>query len=178
MAPGDTMKGLKEFERDLDAVISQKALHETIRDTASIGDTLIELIIESATLGDGPGNQPYPDYSDSYQKRVDKAGGSKRFLRGIGREGREGGMLDPKRFSFEVEGNGTAFLVWKQENDTMGTYAEVHQLGLPLGRGGPQKQRMWLHFANQRNAASLVIAYDKAGDLLGAAFNANRKVGK
>ena len=66
--------------------------------------TIAQAVIATATLGHGPDGVPYRKYSTGYQKRIDKAGGSKRFLRGIDHRGRRGGMLDEKRFTIEVEG--------------------------------------------------------------------------
>ena len=141
------------------------------------GAGIIEAVIASAAAGVGPDNRPYPEYSPEYAKRKKKAGGPIRFLRGIESPGRTGGMLDPARFHFEIGAGGRLWLVWTSAGGKMDVYAEVHQLGLPLGKNGPRKQRMWLQVATARSSTAVFKGYQMAIDDLIMAWNAGRILG-
>lgn len=165
------IKGLREFERDLNALLSTKTIHKHLAEHH--GETVLDAVIGAAESGIGPGDKPYPAYSPEYDKLKAKKGGGM-WLRGIGRTGKRGGMLDRKHFKYEVEADGSAALVWTAPDERMGIYAEVHQEGLPLGRGGPKKKRKWLHFEGRTSATALDQAYQATLDELAAQFNAGR----
>jgi hypothetical protein len=118
------------------------------------GPEIINLIIGHAKAGLGEEDAAYPPYSPKYDKRKAKAGGGQ-FLRGIGKTGRSGGMLDPKNFSFEVTADGVLYLVWTAADARMAIYGQVHNDGLPLGKGGPSKKRPWMHLKWERARAAI-----------------------
>ena len=109
--------------------------------------------------------------------RVQKAtqAGMKRWLRGIDNTGNKGGMLGIERFSIEVNAKGRAWLVWTPADDDMATYARVHNFGLPIGKGGPRKQREWMHLQSVATATAVYNAYLRAIKERVAKFNAKRK---
>jgi len=162
------LKGFKEFQRDLLKAVDSRTIHERL-----LKDQLKELVnalIGAAEAGIGPGNSNYAAYSEAYKKRIAKHGGQKRWLRGIGRSGRSGGMLDPKNFSGEVDNQGRAFLVWTAPDSTAAIYGPVHQEGTDK-----MPQRKWHHFESTRSAAALLKAYRYTLDKLAAIFSAGRR---
>lgn len=167
-----TLKGFDDFERDLDRCLSTKVINSHLRDRHE--KEIVNAVIGSAKAGIGPGDRVYPGYSESYQKQIDRAGGAKLWLRGIGKGGRQEGMLDPEHFAIVVDAQGHAFLVWTAPDSRMGIYAEVHQEGLPIGRGGPRRERRWLHFENRANVNAVVKAYELTFNSLAAQFSAGR----
>ena len=163
-------KEYKKFVKDLYAVVDDRVVMTHLRDHHT--EPIVDAVIASAVSGIGPGNRKYPAYSPAYAKKKRQAG-SMRWLRGIGNDGRSGGMLDPKNFSIMVSARGNAALVWHGPQET---YPRVHQEGLPLGKNGPRKKRKWLHFDNPSNAAAVRLALGNTFKELVAQFNANRKI--
>jgi len=162
------VKGFKEFERDLLGAVDGKIIHKRLfRDWLK---ELVNAIVAAAEAGIGPGDSNYPAYSEAYNKRIAKQGGQKRWLRGIGRGGRSGGMLAPKNFSGSVDNQGRAFLVWTAPDSTAAIYGAVHQEGTDK-----MPQRKWLHFESTRSAAALLKAYRSTLDKLAAMFSAGRR---
>lgn len=97
--------------------------------------------------------------------------GTKFPLRGIGRTGNAGGMLDPANFSWEIDADNVLWLVWTASDERMAIYGEVHQDGLPLGRNGPRKQRKWMHLEWQAADEAVVKWVENAVDALVEEFN-------
>ena len=62
------IRGLTELMRDLEKFCSRKAIHEHLAEHN--GETLIRVVISSAEAGIGPGNKPYPPYSESYAQQI------------------------------------------------------------------------------------------------------------
>ena len=159
-------KGKKQLQQALDDFSDMKVIHETVKKVAE--KELINAIIGSAKAGVGPGGRKYKPYSKVYAEVVKKAGTTKLWLRGLGKSGRKGGMLDPDNFHIEIQSDGRAFIVWDGDQE----YGPVHQEG-----EGKMPKRKFLHFENNRNFEALMKAYREALDRMTANFNAGRKVG-
>ena len=180
---------IASYATELDKLLDLRKIHLALIGGTSpaaygncgYGKEIIHAVIAAAAKGVGPDNAPYPAYEPWYEAMKRKASGPARWLKGMERtgpgqyanRGRWGGMLDGSRFRFEVDQK-TLWLVWTAENDRMAIYAEVHQEGLPLGRGGPSKKRTWLHIACEGSMAATVKAYQLAIDDMIAAWNAGR----
>jgi len=166
---------LRRFERDLMQLLTPKRVHEHL--AREHGRTVIQAVIGSAAAGIGPNDQPYAPYSESYQRQIDRVGGQKRWLRGLGRRGRKTGMLDEDRFHFEVRPDGRLMLVWTAADAEMAAYAAVHQ-GAAWGGENDSRGRIpprpWLHFANTRNERAAIEAYELTFEEMVAEFNAGR----
>ncbi len=169
------VRGLKQFERDLDKFLSPDRIGAAF--VERFGKVLIQQLIADAHVGTGPGNTRYPPYSAEHLKvKVRKQGGAAgNFLRGPSRTGRRGGMLDAKRFGWKVNmrvgsSKGGAVLVWTAENAEMGIYAEVHNSGLPIGKGGPVKKREFMHFDTTAMQSIIAKGFEDTIDGLSAEF--------
>lgn len=167
---------LRRFNRDLDACLDRETINKHLADHH--GKEIINAVIGSAKAGVGPGDSQYKPYSDSYKRQIARKGGQKLWLRGLGRAGRAAGMLDPKRFSFELAKAAALFLVWTAANVAMAIYGAVHQGSERGGQDhtkGDVPPRPWLHFENRANEAAVVKSYELTMDELVAQFNANRR---
>ncbi len=168
--------GFDEFYDGIDTVTSQRAINKLmLKDHFK---TLLAIIINTTKQGVGPGEKRYPRYSERYKKWKQPFVGAPYWLRGKGRTGKSGGMLDPGNFSSEVEQDGTGWIVWDAPDPRMAIYGEVHQEGLPLGRNGPRKQRKWLHFEHRNNTTALIKAYDATIVKIVAMFSAGWRRGR
>lgn len=169
----EAVKGLSKWERDLHKALSPATIHQHFID--KYGDDVIGRVIESANTGVGPQNQPYPAYSPEYKKLKERKQGTAfgNWLRGISRTGTSGGMLDPNNFSWVIE-RGDLWLMWTAPDTKAGIYAEVHNKGLPIGRGGPVKRREFMHFETAMTNAAVRQAYEQAMDEIAAQFSAGR----
>lgn len=166
----EQVKGLREFERDLDEFLDQRTINKAFVEWH--GDTVIRIVISQARLGIGPGDTRYPAYSEKYAAKKRKRGGTLgNWLRGMGHTGVAGGMLDPKNFSWRTTRNGL-WLVWTAPDERTGIYAEVHNEGLPLGPGGPRKKREFMHFDTRASGRAVFEAYQDTVDRLAAKFSA------
>lgn len=179
---------LAAFERDLGNVLSKKAVAEKFIELH--GETVIKAVIASAKAGIGPGNKPYPAYADSYKRELgmETYAGAEMFAKRLVAKAYKanarkpektrlrkalaagnklwlylsGKMLDPKNFSWIVRENGRLFLVWTAPNEEVGVYAEVHNEGLPIGRGGPKKKREFMQFDTTLTMTAVVRGLDGA----------------
>lgn len=180
---GINTRDWRAFTRDLDACIDAKTINQHLAEHH--GKEIVNAVIGSAKAGIGPGDKPYDPYAPSYEKQIAKQGGQKLWLRGLGRGGRAAGMLDPKRFSFEVSKGtswggkaGVLYLVWIAATSEMAIYGAVHQgseRGGQTHTKGHVPPRPWLHFENRANEAAVVKGYELTMDELVAQFNANRR---
>ena len=166
MSKAEFTNQLHALERRLTAMLSKKVIHKHL--VEHYGQEIINAIIGVAKSGIGPGDRPYQGYSESYKKQIAKHGGRKLFLRSIGEQGREGGMLDPARFTYEISGDGRLWLVWSAANNRMGVYAEVHNKGLRIGPHGPSIKREWAHVESARANRAVVSAYNRTMNDLAA----------
>lgn len=148
---------LRELEKNLLAVVDQETIYRHLAEHH--GKEIINAVIGAARAGIGPDNKSFPKYSPEYAKRKAEHGKTDLWLRGIERAGRADGMLGPERFSYEIVG-GRLFLVWTAGNAQMAIYGEVHQEGLPLGRGGPRKQRRWMHLESATASKAVQKAFE------------------
>lgn len=168
------MQGLEEFERDLDAYLTPEVIGERfIRDQ---GDEVRDALRLEAFAGNGPGGKRYPPYSKAYARRKMKAQGSVlgNWLRGFGGEQK---MLDRRRFSWRINPAGSEiWLVWTAATARMGVYAEVHNSGKPIGRGGPVKKREWMHFDAPKTTKTVFAGMDQTLNNLAAEFSAGRRI--
>ena len=168
--------GLREFERDLAAVLDDRTIHKHLADRH--GKEIVNAIIGTAKAGIGPGNAPFAPYSPAYRRRIEKAGGTKFWLRGIDRRGRGGGMLDPERFEVVVDPEGGGAVEWQPADSRMAAYGPVHQ-GTRYGGENDTRGRIpprpWLHFDNAANQAAVMKAYELTIDELAAAFSAGKR---
>ena len=167
---GVKTKGFDAVLKDLRKVVDDKTIWK--RFDKDHGKTVIQVVIGTAKAGIGPGNKKYPAWSKQYaawkKKKVGKFADIWLTLTGA--------MLAPKNFKWDAKSDGKMFLVWTAPSAKVGTYAEVHQEGLPLGPGGPKKKRTWLHFENRANFAAVFKALEMTMDKLVVEFNLNRPV--
>jgi len=170
----DEIKGLKKFGRDLDAANDKAVIYKHFIEHH--GDKVIKAVINAAHAGRGPQDKPYPAYAEKYKERKTKEQGSAlgNWLRGIGKSGNKGGMLDPGNFSWDIDSRGDLWLVWTAPDQKTGIYAEVHNKGLPIGRGGPVKQREFMHFEAILTEVAVKMAHRQTLDELAAQFSAGR----
>ena len=173
----ENVKGLKDFERDLEAFCTPAKIAQRFIDLH--GDRVIEAVITSAKAGLGPG-KPFPPHADSTAKGLGlhaKTGGKASWTRSGGKKNflvQSGVMLDDKRFTWRIDRDGIT-LVWDSGGDAkLGTYAEVHNDGLPIGRGGPVKQREFMHFECTISWAAVEIGLGAAIEDLKGQFEAGR----
>jgi len=159
----------KKIYANLYKAVDEKRLSEKVRDIG--GKEIINALIAAAKDGLGPGDVPFQAYAKSYDKQIKKSGKRKFMLRGIGLQGRSGGMLDPKRFTWEIDSKGKLWLVWKGDSPEMNTYAHVHNDGLKIGKHGPSIQREWMHFNAPAIDKIIRSAYKIAAEQLVAEFN-------
>jgi len=164
----DDIEGLDDFVRDLEKAISPREVHKRFVDR--YGSEVIRAVIQSAKMGMGPGDTPYPPYSDSYKKQIDRKQGAKFWL--VGLSEKPAHMLDEKNFSWEIDESGDLWLVWTAPDEQTGIYAEVHNNGKPIGKGGPVKKREFMHFDTLKTLTTVVKAYEAAMEELVADFNA------
>jgi hypothetical protein len=187
---------LSQFEKDLGTVLSAKAIAEKFVEL--YGEAVIKAVINSAKAGIGPGDQPYPAYSDSYKAQLgmEKYAGAEMFAkRLVGKaykalEGKSekvrfrgslaagnkvwlyltGKMLDPKNFAWVIRA-GKLFLVWTAPSAEVGVYAEVHNTG-------PKKmpKREWMHFDTTITMTAVVRGYE--GSMRRLAEEFGRKWGR
>ena len=169
MNSGQAQQNNDEIFKRLERTIDRKAVAEHIRDKH--GDEIVNLVIGHAKAGLGLNDQAYPDYSEKYKKRIKKAGGGKMWLRGIGKTGRSGGMLDPANFEWEIDASGGLWLVWKAADERMAIYGSVHNDGLPLGRNGPRKPRPWMHVGWKGGQAAVAKMVEGVVQTLVEQFN-------
>ena len=167
---GITTSGFDSMLRELRRTTTDKVIMD--RFVKDHGKTVINVVRGTAKAGIGPANEKYPALSKRYAARKAKKVGKFADIWLT----LSGEMLKEQHFSWEVNPNGKTFLVWTAPDDNVGTYAEVHQEGLPLGRGGPRKKRTWLHFGNTANQTALFKALELALDKLVIEFNLNRRV--
>ena len=164
------MDDIDRFGKDLDAMLSPKVIGDRLK--ARHTKTIAKAVVDSAHNGIGPQNVPYPAYSESYEKEIARAGGPKQWLKGIAGAPH---MLDLTRFSISVSPKGRNIrFVWTAGSGTMFTIATVHNFGLPIGKGGPRKQREFMHFENTLNETTLTGAIEATMDSLAAQFSAGR----
>jgi hypothetical protein len=165
-------KGWDDVPKELMKVVNRKTIHDRL--SKGHGKEIINAVVGSAKAGVGPGNKKYPPYSKSYTRQLGlsrgrvKGGDIKNWLH------LSGAMLEKGNFGWEVASDGKLFMVWTAPNDKVGTYAEVHQEGLPLGKNGPKKQRKWLHFETTASAKAVVKAYEATIGEMVLEFNAGR----
>lgn len=197
MARGE-IKGLKEFEARLQDQLDRRKIARKFITVA--GKHVIDSVIASAKLGIGPNDAPYPPWSESYLKQlqaVDEgdagqysrvlarkfwqtgkggmqrakkaaAAGMKQFLYLTGK------MLDLKNFSWRVWQTGTLALEWRAPDTRTGIYAEVHNNGLPIGRGGPIKKRTFMHFTSSMTKRTVLMGFKMAIGQMAADFNSGK----
>lgn len=157
----------RRLARQVEAVVSREEIHKAIlggKTTARYADSphgkhIVDAVLQQVKSGVGPGGERYAKYSPEYAKRIKKSGLTKFWLRGIGRTGRSGGMLDPNRFYFQIRQSGRLFLVWKAKDSTMGIYAEVHQDG-----NKTTPARTWMHLDTKAGMKAVYRAYQNAVD--------------
>lgn len=171
MARSFRFKNQKELEKALIEAVDSQRIYEKFIEIH--GDEVIRQVVAAAKLGIGPGDKPYPGYSESYQKQIAKKGGRKFFLRGIGKEGRSGGSLDEKNFSWEIRKD-RLWLIWKAPNKEAGVYMEVHNSGKPIGKGGPRKKREFMHFEAGMTRAAVEKGFQEALEAIAVDFDAGK----
>lgn len=171
MARSFRFKNLKQFEKELIKATDNKRIYEKFIELH--GDEVIRQVIAAAKLGIGPGDKPYPGYSESYKKQIAKKGGRKYYLRGIGSEGRSGGSLDENNFSWEIRKD-RLWLVWKPPSKEAGIYMEVHNSGKPIGKGGPRKKREFMHFLASGTRAAVESGFQDALEAVAVDFDTGK----
>jgi len=170
-----TVKGFDKIMRDLESIITPEIVNRRAADIENKTHVVTQAIIAVASMGVGPDGVAYPEYSPAYAKwKASKGPLSGRWLRGVGNKGRTGGMLDVKRFKAEIRTRGTLWIAWTALGSRMAIYGHVHQDGLPLGPGGPRKQRRWMHLQSEESRNAALALYSETLDQLVAEFNANR----
>lgn len=153
------IKGLGKLAADLDPErLAEKILRVVERD---YGDEIIGAVLGSAKAGIGPKDAPYPPLSKQYADQF--KGGRKNFLTVTDT------LLSTDRFSLTAGGH-TLTLAWSGDAE-LGLIATVHNDGLPIGRGGPRKQREFVHFESSATWAVLTQALERAFDKVAAEFN-------
>jgi hypothetical protein len=191
--------GFDQFERDLLATVDPATIARQF--VQAHGDETIRLVINAAKAGDGPDGSPYPPYAQSYRQQLSMSPGemfSKRLVRqsydaNAGRSEKArfrmalaagnkawltltGTMLNPANFSWQINPDGSLDLVWTAPNDECGVYAEVHNNGLPIGKGGPVKRREFMHFSSRLVTAALDSAIADTFERIVDKFNAGDRI--
>lgn len=153
------IKGLKKLAGDLDPDQLAAKVLKIVQDEHAA--EIIDAVIGSAKAGIGPGNKGYPPLSAAYEAKF--KGQRKNFLAVTDT------LLNTERFSLTARGV-TLTLMWSG-NDKLGIIATVHNDGKPIGRGGPIKQREFVHFESTPIWSVLNSALERAFDRVAAEFN-------
>lgn len=168
-----TIKKLRDYERDMAAVLTPNVIARRLKKL--YGGRILTAVLQMAKAGIGPDDAPYPPYSASYQKSLGMAGSRTRSGAKKNFLVRSGDMLDRGNFDWTATNTGLT-LVWTQPNAKVGIYAEVHNDGLPIGRGGPTKRREFMHFEARASREAVNIGIARAWDDLIKQFNAGRRI--
>ena len=153
------IKGLDKLKRDLDPDDFIAKVLKIVADEHAA--EIIDEVIGSAKKGKGPGDQDYPPLSAAYAAKF--KGQRKTFLSVVGT------LLDTQRFSLTAKGT-TLTQKWEGD-DKLGIIATVHNDGLPIGRGGPVKQREFVHFESRNTLSKLWNAIELAAERVTREFN-------
>jgi len=149
---------IRQFEKDVLAYanVADDFVKEDNKDKK-----VIRAVIEAAMSGHGPGNKPYPPYSEDYDRRKKAAAGQgKRWLRGIKQQGLH--MLNRVHFKWKKVSETVINLVWRGTGKT-GDYARVHNDG-----EGKMPKREWMHLESSE-------AINEVNDLIAGTLNNHAK---
>ena len=195
MAGGATQfdRDFRKWQAQLMKAVQPASFHQKVQEKHL--PEIVNAIIGTVKVGIGPGNKPYPPYSESYKKQLGlaghggamtsrmarrralRSGGGRQAARRAGRKlwlvgGARPDMLDRKRFYWQIRlKSGKLFLCWAGL-----VYGPVHQ-GKEYGGTGHTKNphfpaRPFLHFESPAAGAAVNKMYRSTIEERTAQFNA------
>lgn len=193
MATGSSQfdRDFRKWQAQLMRAVHPATFHQKVQEKHLPG--IVNAIIGTAKAGIGPGNKPYPAYSESYKKQLGLAvrGGAMTARKARSRALRSGEgwqaakragrklwlvgvigmdrMLDPGKFSWELQGP-RLFLC--HEGGVVPATHQGDRYGGKSHTKGDIPDRPFLHFANSANAGSAQTSYRLTLERRTAKFNA------